>query len=536
MKLLRPRAAAPKRRGAALLLSILVLFVLIAIVMQISIGTMTDARVGRNDVGQTLINRAISSAQYDIFELLKNDAESSQEEGGEDPAAGAMADATAGAMGAEGGAEEAAAVDSRRDEWAVRQRTEINGIEVLIQIEAENSKYNILNMLNEDEEEAEDALQRVARIIDLYREGTEDDISQREAQEMAEAMKSHMTERHGSGYAEPALLTFNEDRDKLFMPLSLRDFLVLEAFAEHDFRSYRDVNDARVHSLDQFLTVWSSPSLFGDSGASSENGSGQSGAGGGGGSAPSGGSSSGASSTTKSASGAGGTEDFFNQALADSESGGNSGLGEGSSGDSGAASGTGSSGLPGSGEESSSSGPALGYGVNVNLAPPAVLKGLFDVRDVRPRFWDDVIEYRNLEEEQDFSEKQPEPTFDEFGDELIERQIFDSATELSDVRSWEDLDPLMQSAVMSLVEVESEVFTIYITGRRNTSVDDGADSAMTAEERARAEEEPGGALVRCVRVVVWRRSTDDGVEVLFIVPWEELDFTPFEVEDYPDEY
>jgi hypothetical protein len=39
-----------------------------------------------------------------------------------------------------------------------------------------------------------------------------------------------------------------------------------------------------------------------------------------------------------------------------------------------------------------------------------------------------------------------------------------------------------------------------------------------------------------VRVVVWRRSTDDGVEVLFIVPWEELDFTPFEVEDYPDEY
>jgi uncharacterized membrane protein YgcG len=299
MKLLRPRAAAPKRRGAALLLSILVLFVLIAIVMQISIGTMTDARVGRNDVGQTLINRAISSAQYDIFELLKNDAESSQEEGGEDPAAGAMADATAGAMGAEGGAEEAAAVDSRRDEWAVRQRTEINGIEVLIQIEAENSKYNILNMLNEDEEEAEDALQRVARIIDLYREGTEDDISQREAQEMAEAMKSHMTERHGSGYAEPALLTFNEDRDKLFMPLSLRDFLVLEAFAEHDFRSYRDVNDARVHSLDQFLTVWSSPSLFGDSGASSENGSGQSGAGGGGGSAPSGGSSSGASSTTR---------------------------------------------------------------------------------------------------------------------------------------------------------------------------------------------------------------------------------------------
>lgn len=530
MKVLRSQPVTPGRRGAALLLSILVLFVLIAIVAQISIGTMTDARVGRNDVGQTLITRSIASSQYDIFELLKADAEAAEEGGGGDP----MGDAAAAAAGGEGGGEPEQPADSRKDEWAVRQRTEINGIQLVIQVEAENAKYNVLNMLNEDEEEAEEALQRVVRIIDLYREGTEEDISRRDAEAMAEAMKRHMSDRHGSGFGEPALLTFDEERDTVFLPQSLRDFLVLEPFEERHFRSYRDLNDNRVHSLDQFLTVWSSPATLED--AQSSGNASVSGDAGSGGTDP-GGASSGGGSAGSGSGGSGSGGNGSNGTVDDPFAGidpdaGDTGLpdsgGGGTSGDSGAGSSTQAN--------ASSGGSVPGYGVNVNLAPAAVLKGLFDDRDVRGRFWDDVIEYRNLEEETEPGAEQPEPILDEFGEEILDRQAFESATELAEVRSWDDLDPETQGRVSALMETESEVFSIYITGRRNTANEDSYDTAMTAEERARAEEEPSGALVRTVRVVVWRRSTDDGVEIVPIVPWEELDYTPFEIQDYPDEY
>ncbi|MCB9915817.1 MAG: hypothetical protein H6828_11835 [Planctomycetes bacterium] len=529
MKLLHSRRPAPARRGAALLLAILVLFVLIAIVAQISITTMTDARVGRNDVGQTLINQSIRSAQHDIFELLVSDAEAGEEGGsGGDP----MADATSAMSGA--GSEESAPCDSRKDEWAVRQRTEINGIQILIQVEAENSKYNVLNMLNADEDEAEEAFQRVVRIIDLYREGTDVDVTRRDAEQMATAMRTYMQDRHGSGLPEPTLLTFDEERDSVFLPQSLRDFLAVEPFQEHHFRSFRDQNDRRVNSLDQFLTVWSSPATFEDlqGGGSTGTGSTASGGGAGGtGADPTAGGDTGTGTPVSTLDAEG---NVTTTTTGYDESGEVSGA-DGSSGASGT--GTSGSGSAGGGSGASAGGTSgpNGYGVNLNLAPAAVLKGLFDDRDVRGRFWDDVIEYRNLEEETEPGAEEPEPLYDEFGDEVVERRAFESVTELSEVRSWEDLQPDVQAKVTQLLETESNVFTIYITGRRNTSVDDEYGSALTAEERARAEEEPSGALVRTVRVVVWRRTTDDGVEIVPLVPWEELDYTPFEIEDYPED-
>jgi uncharacterized membrane protein YgcG len=75
-------AASPTRRGAALLLSLIVLFVLVAIVFQISIGTGTDARVARNDVGLSTMDLACESALLEVAEMLKADAPAGGEEGG----------------------------------------------------------------------------------------------------------------------------------------------------------------------------------------------------------------------------------------------------------------------------------------------------------------------------------------------------------------------------------------------------------------------------------------------------------------------
>ncbi len=497
MKLRKAKSPVDRRRGAALLLSVLVLFVLITIVFQISIGTMTDARIGRNDVGLTQMDDAIRSARFDMFELLKGDADAAAESGDESTGAADMATAS-GAGDGEGEAEPPA--DSRKDEWAMPQRTEINSIKLRILVEAENSKYNVLTMLVEDEEEAEEAFQRVIRIIDLYREGTDDDIDRRDAEEMATAMKEFMLERERSDWERPELLTQNEEREGLVMPMSLRDFLVLEPFYEYQFRSYRDGNDVQVHSLDQFLTVWSSPGTRGDLPEQGDDISG----------------------TSRTSSPSSGDE-------ASGESG-ESGE-EGDEGDD-----TGSTDTS-SGSDEGDGTTSLGYAVNINLAPAAVMKGLFDDREVRHRFWDEVIEYRNLEEEEELgAEDDTEPIYDEFGEELIERRAFETLEELEEVRSWEDLDSETQETARELLTTTSEVFTIYLTARRTTSNDQGYGYAATPEEQARLDEDVRGALVRTVRVVVWRRSGEEGTQVVPIVPWEVLDFSPFEIEDYPEDW
>ncbi len=487
MKLSRSRNAPQhsSRSGAALLLSVLVLFILIAIVFQIRISTMTDARIGRNDVGLTLIDRAISSAQWDVMEMLKMDGEA---EGG---GAGAPPDPGSGAglEGQEGGSEDPS--DSRKDEWATVQRTDINGIDLRIIVEAENSKYNVLNLLNEDEEEAEECFQRVVRIIDGFREGTLDDLSNREAEEMVRVMKQFMVQRNRTNWPQANLLTFDEKLDGLFLPMSMQDFLVLEGWYPHHFRSYRDSDDTRVPSLDQFLTVWSALGVFQDL-------QGQDGA------SPAG-----------------------NQPEPEQP--------EDDSGVTAPPPGQDEDPETPAGEEGEASAPS-GIGVNVNLAPAAVLAGLVDDRIVPSRFWTDLIEYRNLEEEDQEDDEDTEPIYDEYGEEVLDRRAFESLEELSEVRSWDDMDSEAQAIVMSLLETKSDVFTIYITARRDMSGGLGMEEFEDARAKAKAEEEPSGALVRTVRCVVWRKDGADGAEIITIIPWEVVETVPHEIEDYPDEY
>jgi hypothetical protein len=375
------------------------------------------------------------------------------------------------------------------------QRTEINGIELRIIVEAENAKYNVLNLLTEDEEEADEAYQRVVRIIDGYRDGTQEDVSNRDADEMVRQLKEFMTQRNRTGWPQAELLTVDEKSEGLFLPMSMQDFLVLESWNSYHFRSYRDEDDYRVPSLDQFLTVWSALGVAGDLG-------------GGGGDRPAGNDANGAGDSTAQQ----GQSDVESEQGEQNADQGQEGAGQAESAES------------------------TGIGVNLNLAPAAVLAGLFDDRVVPGRFWSDLIEYRNLEEEEEEGEDEVDPIYDEFGDAVLDRRVFESLEELSEVRSWDDLDSETQSLVMGMLETQSTVFSIYITARRDMSVDGGATDFADAREKARAEEEPSGALVRTVRCVVWRKDGDDGPEVITIIPWEVVETVPHEVEDYPEEY
>ncbi len=492
MKLLHPATPSPRRRGSALLVSFLILMVLLAIVHQLSTTTSAGGKVARNDVAMTAMDLAIESALLRVYETLKTDAESAGMAEGGSGAPGTpgedLGGELPGADPAAGGEEEAGATDSREDEWAGVDRTTINEVELRIFIQDEDSKINLLGMLTEDEEEADKVYERVRRVLDLFREDTAEDVDGGEADRLANAIREFMTQRVDQDLPKGALLTDDEEERDRGLPISLRELMAIEPFYEELFRDFRDEDGTIIHSLGSFLTVWSSVGTFQEminarneaAGADEEPAE-------------------------------GGEED-----PAEPPAGDESGTPTSSSGDEPAAAG--------------------GGRVNVNTAPPVVLKALMDERDVRYRWWDEVIEYRNLEEEsEDGEEEELDPILDEYGEEVVPLQIFDNLEELAEVPDWEDLEPITRTEIEGLLTVESHVFSIFITARRSTSNRDTGGAWLDSPEQAREAEDRGDTLVRTVRSVVWRREGQDGWEIVPLIRWEVLDHVPFEVLDYPEE-
>jgi hypothetical protein len=538
---------ATRERGAALLLSLLILIVLVAIVIEINVSTLSEARVTRNEVGLTSMDLAIESALLQEYDKLKSDAENGGAEGGaargQQPAQNPQSPSDASnpsnpppPAGAQGGNQ---SCDSRRDEWATPARTEINEIKLRILVQDEDSKYNVLNMLNPDATQAQAAFDRVVKILDLCREGTTADIDSVTASQMGKAMLDYMQKRKLAKFPRPTLLSDSDDpnQNDQGLPLSLKEFAVLQPFDDSHFRDFRDENDKIVHSLGSFLTVWSSiglesekkstttsPTNTTNTGTKSPGSTSSSGGSGG---APSGG---GSAST-----GTGPTPSAGSGSPA-SSGGGSS---PSASGGSGGSQQPGGSSGGGGGKKSSDAG---GFAVNVNTAPPAVLKSLFDDRDLNPRFWDKVIEYRNLEDEDEAKKAQESastetepPALDEYGNPIIKRKIFDAMSKLGEVDGYKDLDATIQAKVSQLLTNQSHVFSIYVIARRTTSIEGDMTDAVTDPKQRRLLEQKGDSLVRVVRSVVWRHKTDSGYVIVPIVRWEVLDYEPWEVLDFPDD-
>lgn len=491
------------------MLAMLVLFVLIMIVFQISMTAGTDRRVASNDLYLTKIDRAIESAMLKVFEDLKEDA-----------AAGAEADASAssggglpgvgGASGDAGAGAPAGATDSKEDSWGRAQQTEINGISLRILVQDEDSKLNVLTMLTEDDDEAEKAFQRVVRVLDLCRETTEQDIDEGTAREMAEAMLEFLQNRDSATIPQPSLLTDEDESSEGAMPLSLREFLVLDPFEEKHFRDYRDAEGVVVHSIASFLTVSTSLTTYEEFRTDLEEKSKTTGAAVG--NADSGGTGSGGSSTGSTA-------------------------GSGSTAASGASN-AGGSDVPSLGPGDAGGGLSngvAGVAVNVNTAPSAVLHALMDRNEISWPFLDEILVYRNEEEEEDASEEDVDPVYDEYGQEVIVRQIFDSLDELKEVDSWDSNEPGYRDEFLSHLTVESGVFSIYITGRFSTRANGAEDSYGMSREEREAAEELGTDLTRTVRCTVWRYKDGEEYVLVPLERWEVLDYRPFEVLDFPDE-
>lgn len=456
MQLKRPQPDSP-RRGAALMLSFLVLIVILMICYQIARTTGTDRIEAQRTQILTEMDYAISSAFLQVAEDLMADVES---EGGDEAAGGAAVDPMAaagggfggsgaggGGAGAGGSSAGTGGSDSQMDSWATPQVTMIGEQEVRILVVDEDRKFNVLNMLVEDEEQAEENRQIVARILDNCREGTLADINRGDADMMVRAMYEHFTRRADSLLPQPRLLSDGEDPEpgQPAMPLSLREVVVLEPFQEQHFTDFFDADGERVHSIDQFLTIWTSPATF----------------------------------TAPDAVG--------------------------------------------------------GYEVNINTAPLAVLVALFDSRMVDPRLWDEVLAYRNEPEELDQDEEEIEPTYDEFGDEVVPKKYFDSLDEMTELRTWDALESEDQEPILQRLITSSRVFSIYAVARKSTAAQRNQILEFVDRTEREQYERNSTHLLRVVRQVVWRQEADEGAVMIPLVHWEVLSHAPLDLLDFPDE-
>jgi len=504
-----PSSGASGRRGAALMLSFMVLMILILILAQIRYSTDTAARVGRNEETIAVMDSAIESCMLQVFEDLKTDAASGGDSAAADPTGGAGA---GGLEGAAAGGGDSGPTDSKEDEWAKPQRTDVNEIQLRILIQDEDSKFNVLSVLTKDEEEADKALDRLTRVIEWARKGTREEIDGSTARRMATAMKEFMERRKDQVLPRPELLSDLEDDDDIGLPLSLDEFIALdpELFDPDYFRDYVDENDQVVHSLGSFLTVWSYVGTADEAGTLARQASGETAAqdepgqdegdqpGEGDGSQD--GEASDDGSTTASA-------------------GGEAPQGQG-------APGAGSGGAGGQGDT------PPGWAINVNTAPGAVLHALMDDRSLPYRFWDDVVQYRN--EKDDTVEDNDDPPLDEYGREIVVHRYFKSVEDLSEIDGWDLLEPIVQGELRGLLKTQSQVFSIFVTARKPTG-EEQIDPFSRRDDIEREEENWQG-LVRTVHAVVWRRTVGEGeVEVVPLVRWEVLDYVPYEVLDFPED-
>ena len=119
-------------------------------------------------------------------------------------------------------------------------------------------------MLTEDQDQADEHFERVVRVLDLAREDTQADLDSSEARRLAEEIRRHLADRMTSVLPKPMLLSDIEDNEDIGLPLSLRECIVLENFHDGLFRDFRDESGNIVHSLETFLTVWSSLSTYED--------------------------------------------------------------------------------------------------------------------------------------------------------------------------------------------------------------------------------------------------------------------------------
>eukprot|EP00904_Undaria_pinnatifida_P001903 jgi/Undpi1/11713/HiC_scaffold_37.g14008.m1 len=430
----RPQASRDQEEGGFALIMVLVFtFLLYLLITDLVTGARVVRIAGENDALAARMRNLMSYSLAKVEQTLLDDlaAASGGGEEGALPGAGPGSLPGGGGEGPLGGGEgegegeeedPAAAVDSSRDTWFEPQAWADGDITVYSWAEDENRKFNLLTLLAEDEEFARLSRTRLVRLIDALREDTEFDVSNGDAEAIADEFMQFT--RAGGRTEQIPLAPLKSDRldapVEITVPLHTDELLMLKTVDTELF--YDKVFDGRViPGLESVVTVYTSMGL--DPGSDESNARLQ---------------------ERREQSGEGGDP----AAAATGE-----GEGEG----------------PGApGEEPEISAEGLGTRININTAPRAVLRCLFDRSELPDLVIDAILRYRNeLDEDAAEAASEDSTTEDYSGDVDLgvtePKQIFTAVEDLEQVQEWANLgDPTIKDRFYELCGVRSDVFTVHM--------------------------------------------------------------------------
>ncbi|MFK5954931.1 MAG: type II secretion system protein GspK [Planctomycetota bacterium] len=524
----RKHLGRPGERGVILILTMFVLFLVIALITQLSLGAEVAHQATSNRANHLRMTLACRTTAEELLTLLKDDASGEASSGFSSalsgPSAFAGMDSALGADGAgfdtnqgaseggqegqdgeggEEGEEDASNSDSFEDGWAKPMRVMVDDIEITTFVSDENGKFNLHLLLVEDELQAEENFERAVRILGAMRNDFDDDLGESDARAILDELLRWM--RVDSRYEQLPLMPRHSlhDDSEYTMLSALEEMMLLESVNQELFYDQLRPNEMIAPGLESIFTIWTLPA-FDQAGANTLGSDNPDGA-------------------TSSNENAASNGDLLNGGDAES---------------SGADTGTSLNGERDVQGEGGMQGvldgdPPIGTLININTAPRAVIEGMFPSVELPPMKVTALLEYRNevdedALEERDGNDEDPddrelrESIYGEYEPEP--RQFFRSLEQITEVDGFaaEELQEDTQAEIQALLGVQSDIFSVYVIAMRKL------DSEW--EPSRRYQEAPGKALR--MKAVVWRRTTQDGVKLIYLEPWHEVPYTRWRIPDF----
>lgn len=520
-----------RERGVALLLTLFVVLIVATVILQLAVTTGAEYTVSANQMVVAKVDSALDVALVDARKALIDDAQQSQDGSGQGGGPGAsMAGMPGGAQGMPGtGEEEKDDADTLNDPWSHDQETNIADVQIRVHVEDENRKFNILSIVSKDQDYARASRERLVRIIDMVREfnGSERDVDSATA-EVLVANIQRWLDGERRDMKRPNLHS-NKADSPVTLPLSLDELLLVEGVTEDLFYDQKHLGVA-YSGLESVLTIWTSV----EAGEVKKKDEPEP--------AP------------------GSPNDPNNPANANAGAGATPGGSNTSNNTSGSQ-------TPGAADTAQqpkdpavTAGKSAGVKININTAPPCVLRALAPTFDIPTDVWDAIIRYRNKLDEEKMKKAQEAGEY--FGGDLppgvdsatmmvdrssmgpgeqgLTTQYFKTLEDLEKVEEWKNCsNGNAKKDVLKLLTTKSDVFSIYITARpteglgapKQTSVD-GFGFTTTTPGSTDADDMPGG-IVKRMRQIVWRRAGQEETVLLPLVVREERQHRKFNVAEFP---
>lgn len=500
-------------QGVILILVMLVVLVLACVMVQLFFTTSVNKEITLHQKIKYPMKMAAQGAFLQAKAVLLQDMENQsageEETGGGVPGEGTgeeegmgqggeEGDPEGGGSGDEGTGDATATADSLVDEWARPGAITVmtsNDLDVMVLVRDEDSKFNLLSVVDKDEEKAEESQIRLARLIDTFRESTKGDVSRAASERIVDDIVEWIDgKRDRERFPTPLIKNGPDDEDperleeeQIHYPLTIEELQMCESLTKEILFGYKDGTD-RIPGLVEFITCYSN--LIFDSVPVDEEEA---------------------------------EDDSFGEEPPPEEEGP-----PGSEEDEG----------DGDEEEAESEPVETNSGrVNINTAPYAVLRGLMEEAEIPNSVLEKILEFREkaVEVYEDLQDREGE-----FGslleeDEEDEDFVFTTPSEVFErveeyFNTTFNLDPDAEEKFTSLLATTSNVFTVYI-------------SVRTSE----------GKLSQNYRAVIWRwsgtasdtgemegeeeeTSTSGEAQIITLVPLElypyPLPLSPEEEEQY----